>query len=138
MISKAMPEPCFAEEWINIKNFQISCIFKVPGRKDLYIACADRWVPDHMELPYGIYGEMYSRMFEGGEKALSKWVEEKGLSKELVNLIFGDASRNTSIADYVWLSLRFEVPSEEHSLGMVYIDWLDEWKIEDYEQEEKK
>ena len=112
---------------------QISCIFKVPGRKDLYIACADRWVPDHMELPYEIYGEMFSRMFEGGEKALAKWVEEKGLSKELVNLVFGDASRNTSIADYVWLPLRFEEPNEKYPLGMVYIDWLDEWRIEDYE-----
>lgn len=34
--------------------------------------------------------------------------------------------RNTSIADYVWLPLRFEG-------DMVYIDWKDEWRIEDYE-----
>lgn len=33
---------------------------------------------------------------------------------------------NTSIADYVWLPLRFDG-------DMIYIDWLDEWKIEDYE-----
>ena len=33
----------------------------------------------------------------------------------------------------VWLPLRFAEPDEEHPLVMVYIDWLDEWKIEDYE-----
>ena len=27
-------------------NSQISQIFKVPGKKDLYISIADRWVPD--------------------------------------------------------------------------------------------
>ena len=32
----------------------------------------------------------------------------------------------TSIADYVWLPLRFEGEK-------VCIDWLDEWRIEDYE-----
>ena len=39
----------------------------------------------------------------------------------------------TSISDYVWLPLRFEPPSARHPLGMVYIDWLEEWRIEDYE-----
>ena len=33
--------------------------------------------------------------------------------------------RNTSIANYVWLPLRFDGDK-------VYIDWLDEWRIEDY------
>ena len=40
---------------------------------------------------------------------------------------------NTSIANYVWLPLRFEEPSAEHLNGMVYLDWHDEWRIEDYE-----
>ena len=33
---------------------------------------------------------------------------------------------NTSIAVYVWLPLRFDG-------DMIYIDWHDEWRIEDYE-----
>jgi hypothetical protein len=45
----------------------------------------------------------------------------------------GEMIRNTSVADYVWLPLRFEEPDEKHPLGMVYIDWIDEWCIEDYE-----
>lgn len=43
------------------------------------------------------------------------------------------AGDNTSIADYVWLPLRFAEPDAAHPLGMVYIDWLDEWRIEDYD-----
>lgn len=33
---------------------------------------------------------------------------------------------NTSIADYVWLPLRFDGE-------MVYIDWKEEWSLDDYE-----
>ena len=36
------------------------------------------------------------------------------------------ATADTSTADYVWLPLRFED-------GRVCIDWLDKWRIEDYE-----
>ena len=32
---------------------------------------------------------------------------------------------NTSIADYVWLPIRFDG-------DMAYLDWHDEWRIEDY------
>ena len=37
------------------------------------------------------------------------------------------SGENTAIADYVWLPIRFDgdVP---------VIDWLDEWRIEDYQQ----
>ena len=38
----------------------------------------------------------------------------------------GQVSENISIADYVWLPLKFEGEN-------VYIDWYDEWKIEDFE-----
>ena len=51
------------------------------------------------------------------------------MSRQLDN----DEMNNTSIADYVWLPLRFVDPCEEYPNGMVFIDWLDEWKIEDYE-----
>ena len=34
--------------------------------------------------------------------------------------------KNTVLADYVWLPLRFDGE-------MAYIDWLNEWKLEDYE-----
>ena len=37
-----------------------------------------------------------------------------------------DREKNTSIADYVWLPFRFD-------REMAYLDWKDEWRIEDYE-----
>ena len=65
--------------------------------------------------------EMFEKIFTGREN-------EFDFSK------MGEpAVENTSIADYVWLPLRFTEPDEEHPDGMVYIDWLDSWKIEDYE-----
>ena len=46
------------------------------------------------------------------------------LPPELFGARAGDV--DTSLADYVWLPLRFDGE-------MVYIDWHDEWRIEDYD-----
>ncbi len=93
---------------------QISSVFKVEGKKDLYIACADRWLPQAMDKQYRIYEKMFSAMFSGGEEEFDKSL----MGKEVIE--------NTSIADYVWLPLRFDG-------DMVYIDWKDKWQIDDYE-----
>lgn len=93
---------------------QISSILKVPGKKDLYIACADRWLPQAMDKEYPVYREMFECLF-GEEK---KDFDFSRMGEPVVE--------NTSIADYVWLPLRFEGEN-------VFIDWLDEWRLEDYE-----
>lgn len=95
---------------------QISSVFKVEGRKDLYIAVADRWVPDHMELKYEEYAAEFERIFDPEDHGEKKLDEKFGI----------DEKRNTSIADYVWLPFCFdgEIP---------YLDWKDEWRIQDYE-----
>lgn len=95
---------------------QISSVFKVEGKKDLYIAVADRWVPDHMELKYEEYAAGFERLFDPDYEGEKKFDEKFGM----------DSERNTSIADYVWLPFRFDGE-------MAYLDWKDEWKIEDYE-----
>ncbi len=92
---------------------QISSVFKVPG-KDLYIALGDRWRPTDMDVPYELYAEMFDCMFEGKEFDKSR----------LGNTPLDDRL-DTSIADYVWLPIRFDG-------DMAYIDWLDEWRLEDY------
>lgn len=98
---------------------QISSIFKVPGKKDLYIACADRWLSQEMDKKYEDYSKMFEMMFSEEAPKIEfdpeKAKEEGWHTKE-----------NTSIADYVWLPIRFEGE-------MAYIDWKDEWKIDDYE-----
>jgi len=93
---------------------QISSVFKVEGKKDLYIACADRWVPDHMDYEYEEYKAFYEALFDPDATGRPE------------NKFGDDSARNTSIADYVWLPLRFDGE-------MVYIDWKEEWRIEDYE-----
>ena len=104
---------------------QISSVFKVPGKKNLYIACADRWLPEKMDHKYEEYAEWYNMMFtrDRDEELFCKLCEKYG----------GDDKANTSISDYVWLPLKFEEPSDERPDGMVYIDWMDEWRIEDWE-----
>lgn len=99
---------------------QISSVFKVPGKKDLYIACGDRWFPQKMELKYEEYAAYFEWIFSGECKEKDKGILEK-VKNELSSQ--GD---NTAIADYIWLPIRFE-------RDIVYIEWLDEWKIEDYE-----
>ena len=92
---------------------QISSVFKVEGKKDLYIACADRWVPDAMDYQYESYRDKFERLFRDNDQSVIH-------DRELL------AKENTSIADYVWLPFRFDGE-------MAYLDWKDAWRIEDYE-----
>lgn len=104
---------------------QISSVFKVPGKKDLYIACADRWLPEFLHAGYEDYRKAFELAFHPDEEIrrdIDTIVSDEGLDKHLVH----DVNRNTAIADYVWLPLRF-------TNDMVYIDWKQEWRIDDYE-----
>lgn len=101
---------------------QISSVFRHPDKKDLYIALGDRWVSDLRDLDPEGYdsGEMYRETATYFRNAFSD--DEELRRKAKLTL----PPANTSIADYVWLPLRFED-------GVVKIDWLEEWSPEDYE-----
>ncbi len=100
---------------------QISSVFKVPGKKDLYIACADRWLPKEMHRDYETYAKAFELMFCPQEDEL----DEK--DKKILEEFKRDYPReDTRIADYVWLPFRFDGE-------MAYLDWKDEWRLEDYE-----
>ncbi|KRM62729.1 hypothetical protein FC26_GL001434 [Paucilactobacillus vaccinostercus DSM 20634] len=98
---------------------QVSSVFKVQGKKDLYIACADRWLPNDMNIPYEKYAEEFRLQFSEGYEGIP--------GKDLQD----EAHRNTSIANYVWLPIRFEHSSEQGD--MAFIDWHDDWSPDDYE-----
>ncbi len=100
---------------------QISSVFKVPGKKDLYIAIADRWMPEYNGVDYDTL--LHIRDLKQAKRfdEMKAFLEERDLPLYLTT-----GSINTSIAQYTWLPLRFDG-------DMVYIDWKDEWKIEDYE-----
>lgn len=104
-------------------NSQISSVFRHPGRKDLYIALADRWKP---ELPVQEGEAFWSGRF--CQKLHEKFRKIFDPKTEFV-FTEEDAKEmkiNSSVSDYVWLPLRFE---GDH----VRIVWKDEWRIEDYE-----
>jgi hypothetical protein len=95
---------------------QVTSVFKHPKKKDLYIALADRWLTDlPQKIPDipGVFEAMFSR--EGKKPPITK-EEMEGLS-----------AQNTSLAGYVWLPIRFTGD------GRPFIQWLDEWKTEDFE-----
>lgn len=93
---------------------QISCVFRAEGKKDLFIAAADRWAPD-VTADYAVYGKLYERLLKGDIDAYFSL------------LSYGeDKKRATRDADYVWLPVRFDgdVP---------VIEWKEEWGLDDYE-----
>ena len=94
-------------------NSQITSVFKHPLKEDLYIALADRWIPD--------FPERFGERFASGQ--LQRDVEAHSINPCGAPPV--DAMPTTSKADYVWLPVRFDGKRP-------YIDWLDEWKIEDY------
>jgi len=75
---------------------QISCIFKVEGKKDLYVACADRWLPEQMDKEYTVYEELFRNVFAPGkgtpesQKALSDYVSDAAL--ENTSIAWGPVS----------------------------------------------
>lgn len=97
---------------------QISCVFPVQGKKDLYIAMADRWLPELMDLKYEIYGELFENAFRLDRKSPES-------IQKMIDYLGDDSHRNTAIADYVWLPLRFDGERP-------YIEWCDSWRIEDF------
>lgn len=97
---------------------QISSVFQVPGKKDLYIACADRWLPALSDMQYDVFESLIAKIYGNQAYVLSE--EESCLLSRIK-----DHPEDTSLADYVWLPLRFDGE-------MVYLDWKDEWRIEDY------
>ncbi|MBR6935879.1 MAG: family 43 glycosylhydrolase [Clostridia bacterium] len=97
---------------------QISSVFKVPGKKDLFIACADRWRPDAMDASYPEYAKAFDIMFDPDATA-----EERAEAGRIMAAIPPEKTRE---ADYVWLPFRFEG-------DMAFLDWRDEWRIEEFD-----
>lgn len=96
---------------------QISSVFKVVGKEDLYIACADRWLPEETYLPYEVYAELFDKEHNPDSNEAADW---EGMYRKYPKLHRGAA--NASISDYVWLPFRFDGE-------MGYLDWRDEWTV---------
>ena len=105
-------------------NSQISSVFKHPFKKDLYIALADRWIPNLPELAGDAFasGDQYRKSARLYEWAFGP--ERRDIPEEDRWMVSVDM--DTSVDDYVWLPIRFD-------RNVPYLVWQDEWKVEDYE-----
>jgi len=97
---------------------QISSVFRVPGKRDLYIACADRWRPDLMELRYEDYARAYEIVFDPAATEVDQ--------RTALASIPGDLQANTSLADYVWLPILWEG-------DMPRIAWRESWSPDEFD-----
>ena len=103
-------------------NSQISQVFKVPGKRDLYIALADRWVPDY---------PVDAKLADLLERCMAQSFDPehyKATPEEMQIMMQSPmlTSANTSRADYVWLPITFENEKPK-------IYWRDSWKLSDFE-----
>lgn len=114
-------DPHIGDESRTSFHSQIRSIFKVPGKKDLYIALADRWLPDYMDIPYEVYEEWH--IVYHGRNATRE--DQERIEKESNGMIFPQVF-DISKAQYVVLPITFEGDKPT-------IHWRDSWKLEEFE-----
>ncbi len=100
---------------------QITSVFKHPGKRELYIALADRWKPELVEKEGFSSGEFSDGIQDKFHRIFDPEIEFIFTEEDAKEM-----SINSSVADYVWLPLKFDGET-------VQIEWLDSWKVEDFE-----
>lgn len=104
-------------------NAQISAVFKVPFKKDLYIALADRWNGpiDDPEFAGGTLSRKVRKAFE------NRFIRQRmDAEDERVMRRWGGLDVNTSLGRHVWLPLTWEGDRP-------WLEWKSEWSLDDYE-----
>lgn len=103
-------------------NSQIGQVFKVPGKKDLYVTMADRWVPEYI-VDYK-RADILRRAIASNHDPEKYQVTDED-KRELMKAPMLE-SANTHLATYVLLPICFDGDK-------LKIEWKDSWKLEDYE-----
>lgn len=116
-------DPHVGDESRTSFNSQITSVFRHPWKKDLYIALADRWLPQLPEAEGDAYytGKTQQRIHEKFKRIFDPEGDFVFSPEDAKEMFI-----NSSISDYVWLPLKF-------AGDKVSIEWLNEWRIEDYE-----
>lgn len=100
---------------------QVSSVFKVPFKKDCYIAVGDRWLPDY-PCTYAQTSNAFVVAFKEIKSGPDKEAADKfwALNKQHPTA--------TCNARYVWLPVKFDGERP-------YLEWRDEWKLDEFEDE---
>jgi hypothetical protein len=103
---------------------QITEVIKIPGKENLYVVMADRWMPQTCgsDILKTVW-DMTRKSFEGHQPKERNFDKVSLLDRTKEKRMEWDA---TSRATYVWLPITWEN-------GVPNIYWKDEWKLEDYE-----
>lgn len=117
-IYECLGDPCVGDDTDTTFNSQITCVLKFPG-KDVWIACADRWLPEKktreaMERKM----EMYKTAFAGYIPDRS-YREAGPLPGRLLK-----HGEDTSISRYVWLPVEWDGDKP-------ILRWRDSWSPEE-------
>lgn len=107
-------------------NSQISFIFKHPRKRNLYIALADRWLPN-LGGPDFESGKTSENVRSAIAKATAR--PRQALTDEerkVLPLAAALTGVNTSISRYVWLPVTFRN-------GQPVIEWHDQWTVEAFD-----
>lgn len=120
-------------------NSQISSVFRHPAKDDLYIALADRWMPDLPQLVGGRYAtgaasaaaqQVMALLFDPdghrGVRDSPLLPAPEGDAVEHCAALLDPYSLDTSRSTYVWLPFRFDgaVPR---------LVWRDEWSPAEFD-----
>ena len=112
-------DPCAGDGTDTTFNSQITCVLKVPGT-ELYVAMADRWVPNKLMLMANkTIQKVFTKMFAGQEPDTSPQEERPLPGKEKKH------GENTFRSRYVWLPVEWQGEKP-------VIRWRKEWRVEDY------
>lgn len=103
---------------------QITEVIKIPGKKNLYVALADRWMPQSCgtDNPKKELEKIKER-FKGHKPKDRNFDKVKLNDMTSVKRTDWDVTKD---ANYVWLPITWEN-------GVPKIYWQKEWKLEDYE-----
>ena len=114
---KDLGDPCIGDKSGTTFSSQITSVIKIPGT-DVYIACADRWMPQWYIKP------MSKQIISGMERHFKDYKPDTSPQKatplpgkELQH------TENTSISRYVWLPIEWDGDKP-------VLRWRDEWRWE--------
>ena len=101
---------------------QVSDVIRIPGKKDLFVACADRWEPGFHTKAKQVLVRMLNRIVSKFYIPDRSPKRERQKLAPRIRLFF----HNTNRSRYVFLPIRFDGDRP-------IIEWRDEWRLEDFE-----
>lgn len=113
-------DPCVDDKYYISFNSQVACVVK-HKEKDLYIACADRWIFDTEHVINVVTTPKDNNTAEAQPEPVKPDLSPRKPAPMCARLLTHEFT--TSTAGYVWLPITFEN-------GIPKIYWQDEWTIE--------